>query len=98
MAIQKVEGQLSQKYPDEAAKLVTYVQLVLGPVVAEARRRLNQLVTLFNDGEIEFGAIVISVVTASPTDADPDGSIAIWPGGGAGNTLWVREAGAWVAK
>ncbi len=41
--IQKVEGQLSQKYPDAPDKLVHYVQLVLGPVVAEIRRRFNKL-------------------------------------------------------
>ena len=98
MALSKVEGQLSQKYPTKPEDLVRYVQEVLGPVAAEMRRRINQLVTAFNDGEIEIGGIVLSVVHATPTDADPDGSITIWPEGGAGQTLWVREAGSWVAK
>lgn len=98
MTLPTVEGQLSKKYPDTTEKLLQYTNAVSGPVLAEIRSRLNHLLTALNDGELEFGGIVISVVTSSPTAADPNGSIAIWPDGGAGNTLWVREAGAWVAK
>jgi hypothetical protein len=52
------------------------------------------------DGEVQFsttGARVLSGVGAPSADA-PDGSLYLRSDGGAGSTLYVREAGAWVAK
>jgi hypothetical protein len=49
---------------------------------------------------IELGSSgpTITTGTGAPSHSAPDGSLYLRTDGGAGSTLYVREAGAWVAK
>ncbi len=47
---------------------------------------------------LKVGAIDILIVNAAPTQAAPNGSIALRTNGGGGTTFYVRESGAWVGK
>lgn len=101
--IPKVEGQLSKKYPDDPDKLVHYLQLVLGPVVAEIRRRFNGLGPKLAS-QIEADAAAISALDTTgmakyTTMIDSELGDVYWldptgvPGGG---DLAATPTGAWV--
>jgi hypothetical protein len=48
--------------------------------------------------ELGFSGPTITTGTGAPSHSAPDGSLYLRTDGGAGSTLYVREAGAWVAK
>jgi len=52
------------------------------------------------DGGLAFTSTSVQFLTGNgpPTDSAPNGSIYLRANGGAGSTLYVREAGVWVAK
>jgi hypothetical protein len=64
---------------------------------AQPVRILN---TLSIGGKVELTSTSVQILTGTgvPGDTAPNGSIYLRSGGGAGSTLYVREAGAWVAK
>lgn len=51
-------------------------------------------------GNVELTSTSVQILTGNgpPSDTAPNGSVYLRSDGGAGSTLYVREAGAWVAK
>ena len=70
--------------------------------IADCLRQLfklyNVLAQAMNDGAISLGTVTVRVVTGVPTATDADGSIAFRIDGGAGTTLYHREASVWVGR
>lgn len=59
---------------------------------------LHQLWTSVSRVRLVVDGPTITTGTGVPASEQPDGSLYLRSDGGAGSTLYVREAGAWVAK
>jgi len=88
---------LSQQTPG-ADQVPDWLKRQLIPAFLSLRSLLISMADGFNGGVISLGSITIRVVTGVPTQADVDGSIAFRTDGGAGTTMYHREAGVWVGR
>lgn len=82
-------------FGDGAASATRYIES--GSPYSLKGIKLNDI-SAPSDFVLSLGAIDIIVTSAAPTQAAPNGSLALRTGGGTGTTFYVRELGVWIAK
>lgn len=88
---------LSERAP-LAAFLVEWVAKELIPAYLSLRKVSAAIAQALDDGSVTMAGKTVRMVTGVPTSADADGSVAFRVDGGAGTTMYHREAGAWVGR
>lgn len=92
MAYQTIRRDVSRKDPRDLAQLLAQYTLEALPTLRQLRAALTTFLTAIDDGAVTFGGRTIRMVTGVPTDADPNGSLAISDIG-----VFSRQGGVWVA-